>query len=74
MPAGLFKLKVAAFKGDGDAFARYTLAESVPDDLSIRLVETGEGTLWTDLDKTSGLGAPLLDMTRKGKQEEGGKR
>ena len=63
--AGLFKLKVAAFKGDGDAFARYTLAESVPDDLTIRLVETGEGTLWTDLDKATGLGAPLLDAARK---------
>lgn len=63
--AGLFKLKVAAFKGDGDAFARYTLAESVGEDLSIRLVETGEGTLWTDLDKSTGLGAPLLDAARK---------
>lgn len=68
--AGLFKLKVAAFKGDGDAFARYTLAESVREDLTIRLVETGEGTLWTDLDKSTGLGAPLLDATRKAASEK----
>jgi hypothetical protein len=53
--AGLFRLKVDAFRGDSDAFARYTFAQSLPDDLQIRLVQTGPGTFWTDLDGASGL-------------------
>lgn len=68
--AGLFKLKVAAFKGDSDAFARYTLAQSISDEMEIRLIETGPGTLWTDLEKASGISAPLLEQLRKEQQRE----
>ena len=66
--AGLFKLKVAAFKGDADAFARYTFAQALADDLQVRLVQTGEGTFWTDLDRATGLNpatGALLDQKQK---------
>ncbi|HBP23865.1 MAG TPA: hypothetical protein DEA08_39565 [Planctomycetes bacterium] len=50
--AGLFKLKVQAFGGDAAAFARYAFSEALPPDLRIQLVQTGEGTFWTDLHLT----------------------
>jgi hypothetical protein len=52
--AQLFQLKVAAFGGDADAYRRFSFAEGLPDDLAIRLVQSGTGTLWTDL-STAGL-------------------
>ncbi|MBL4847105.1 MAG: hypothetical protein JKY65_16415 [Planctomycetes bacterium] len=61
--AGLFKLKVDAFKGDSAAFARYAFAEALPKDLQIRLVQTGEGTFWTDLNTAGGGG--LLKLWAK---------
>lgn len=69
--AGLFRLKVAAFKGDSDAFARFTLAQSISDDLQIKLVETGPGTFWTDLDRSAGgvLG-PVLDQAKRAQEQE----
>ena len=57
--AGRFALKVGAFNGDSKAFARYAFAESLPEDLQVRLVETGEGTFWTDLDTAAGVGPAL---------------
>ena len=57
--AGRFALKVGAFNGDSQAFARYAFAESLPEDLQVRLVETGEGTFWTDLDTATGVGPAL---------------
>jgi hypothetical protein len=53
--AQLFGLKVAAFGNDAAAFRRYTFATALPDDLGIRLVQQGQGTLWTDLGGTAGL-------------------
>jgi hypothetical protein len=47
--AGLFKLKVTAFGNDSQAFARYAFAQALPQDLKIHLVQTGEGTFWTDV-------------------------
>lgn len=68
--AGLFRLKVAAFKGDSDAFARFTLAQSISDDLQIKLVETGPGTFWTDLDRSaSGALGPVLDQAKRAQDE-----
>jgi hypothetical protein len=52
--ASLFALQVGAFGGDGEAFRRYTFAESLPADLRLRLVQSGTGTLWTDLAGTAG--------------------
>ena len=53
--ASLFRMQVAAFGGDSDAFVRYSFADSLPPDLDIRLVQTGEGTFWTDLDRATQL-------------------
>lgn len=47
--AQLFGLKVGAFGGDAAAYRRYVFADSLPADLAIRLVQSGPGTLWTDL-------------------------
>ena len=51
-----FEYEVQDFGGDSDAFTRYSFAKSLPDDLQIRLVQTGEGTFWTDLNGTAGDG------------------
>jgi hypothetical protein len=53
--AQLFQLKVEAFGGDAAAFRHYAFAESLPADLAIRLVQSGPGTFWTDLEGTAGL-------------------
>ena len=41
--------------GDAAAFRHYAFAEALPQDLGIRLVQSGPGTLWTDLQGTAGL-------------------
>lgn len=66
--AGLFKLKVDAFKGDAAAFSRYAFANSLPKDLQIRLVQTGEGTFWTDLGTADSQGG-LLKLWAKQQAE-----
>ena len=53
--AQLFQLKVQAFGGDAGAFRHYAFVDGLPQDLSIRLVQSGSGTLWTDLGGTAGL-------------------
>lgn len=47
-----FQLKVKAFK-DPAAYNLWTLANSLSDDLSVRILHAGDGTLWTDLDKAT---------------------
>jgi len=51
-----FEMKVAAL-GGAEAYTRYQLAQRLPADLKINIVRTGEGTLWTDLEKTAGAAA-----------------
>lgn len=71
--AGLFRLKVAAFKGDADAFARYTFAQTLPEELQVRLVQTGPGTFWTDLDRSTGLdpvSGALLEQQRRERPQQ----
>jgi hypothetical protein len=53
--AQLFGLKVQAFGGDATAFRRFAFAEALPADLAIRLVQSGQGTFWTDLNGAAGL-------------------
>jgi hypothetical protein len=48
-----FELKVAAV-GDPVSYTRYRLAEVLPAEARVRVVHTGDGTLWTDLEKTAG--------------------
>ncbi|MGE0708741.1 MAG: SPFH domain-containing protein [Planctomycetota bacterium] len=73
--AGLFKLKVGAFGGDERAFSRYAFAEALPPELKIHLVQTGEGTFWTDLRLATGQGlnelwAKQLTEQRRAQQQQ----
>ncbi len=61
------QLKVNAF-GSPTAYTRYQVAQALPADLKVRLVHTGAGTLWTDLEKTAGAAAAgqILQSTPAG--------
>ena len=55
----------AKCNGDSAAFARYAFAKKLRDDLSIRLIQTGEGTFWTDLGKSAvGPVSPVSPVSR----------
>jgi hypothetical protein len=47
-----FKMKVEAL-GDSKAYAWMTFAENLNPDISVRILHSGEGTLWTDLNGDS---------------------
>jgi len=55
------QLKVKAF-GDAEAYNLWTLASGLDEDLSINILHSGPGTLWTDLEKAglSDLGASQI--------------
>jgi len=58
--SGLFQLKMEAFHNDGDAFLRYSLADQLNPAMTLRLFQSGPGTLWTNLDgKNANLFLPL---------------
>jgi hypothetical protein len=65
--AALFGLKVGAFGGDAAAFRHYSFAEALPQDLGIHLVQSGPGTLWTDLAGTAGVDDVVRAKILKGK-------
>jgi hypothetical protein len=52
--AELLALELRAFRGDADAYRRHAFAEALPEGFSLRLVQAGPGTLWTDLEGTAG--------------------
>jgi hypothetical protein len=52
--AGAFALKVKAFGGDADAFRKYAFADGLPEGFTLRLVQSGAGTFWTDIAGTAG--------------------
>ena len=41
------------FNNDANAYLRYTLAESLNPKMSIRLMHSGPGTFWTNMDGKS---------------------
>ena len=43
-----FQLAVEAF-GDPQAYNKWQFAQGLPDEIDLRLLYAGEGTLWTDL-------------------------
>lgn len=47
-----FELKVAAF-GDPVAYNYWTFAEKLNPEVKVNIIHTGEGTLWTDLEKAT---------------------
>ena len=46
--AQLFELAVKAF-GDPSAYTKWQFAQGLPDDIDLKLIYSGLGTLWTDL-------------------------
>ncbi|MCZ6691015.1 MAG: SPFH domain-containing protein [Planctomycetota bacterium] len=64
-----FSAKVKAFGGDAAAFARYEFSLGLSPSFSVRVVHSGEGTLWTDLSRTAGIpnvaGLKFLETTQK---------
>ncbi|NLI76097.1 MAG: hypothetical protein GX442_06600 [Candidatus Riflebacteria bacterium] len=50
-----FERKIRAFGDNPRAYANYMFARQLPDNLQLRLIYSGQGTLWTDLGKTGGL-------------------
>lgn len=46
--AQLFELAVKAF-GDPTAYTKWQFAEGLPDDIDLKMIYSGPGTLWTDL-------------------------
>lgn len=45
----LHKLKMDVFRQDGDAYLRYTMAQQLNPQMKLRLFQSGQGTLWTNL-------------------------
>jgi hypothetical protein len=62
--SSLYKLKMDVFEGNGEAFLRYTLAESLNPKMVVRLFQSGPGTFWTNMDnKNLNLFAPTASPT-----------
>lgn len=51
--ADRFRLAVEAF-GTPNAYNNWVFASGLPDDVQLQLMYAGEGTLWTDMDKSEG--------------------
>jgi len=47
---GLYQMKMEVFQNDPNAFLRYTLADSLNPKMSVRLMHSGPGTFWTNMD------------------------
>jgi len=58
------KLEVAAM-GNPEAYTQYRLAKKLPRNMKISIVHTGDGTLWTDLEKTVGSAAAAKILKQK---------
>jgi regulator of protease activity HflC (stomatin/prohibitin superfamily) len=60
-----FGLAVKAF-GDGAAYTQWQFAEGLPDNINLKMIFAGDGTLWTDLDNIT----PTLPVAQpKGAKE-----
>jgi hypothetical protein len=56
----LFKMQLDVFGRDGDAYLRYAMAEQLNPRLTLRLFQSGPGTLWTNLgDRNMNLFLPV---------------
>ena len=58
------KLEVDAL-GNPEAYTQYRLAKQLPENMKISIVHTGDGTLWTDLEKTVGAAAAAKILKQK---------
>jgi regulator of protease activity HflC (stomatin/prohibitin superfamily) len=62
--AQLFELAVKAF-GDPTAYTKWQFAQGLPDDIDLKMIYSGPGTLWTDLKGVM----PVIDV-KPGKAEK----
>ncbi len=60
-----FGLAVEAF-GSGSAYTKWAFAENLPEDIDLKLLYAGEGTLWTDLKGIT----PTLPLRQPNKKPE----
>jgi hypothetical protein len=77
--SGLYKMKMDVFGRDGgDAYLRYTLAQQLNPKLQLRLFQSGQGTLWTNMGMKNmnfmlPLGGEVKGPGEKAGKEEKGK-
>src|SRR5205085_2413160 len=55
--SSIHKLKLDAFRNDGNAYLRYTMAKELNPKVVLRLFHAGPGTFWTNLE---GKGVSLM--------------
>jgi hypothetical protein len=48
--SNLYKLKLAVFENDANAFLRYSMSEKLSPNLILRLFHSGPGTFWTNME------------------------
>jgi hypothetical protein len=48
--SNLYRLKMAVFENDGNAFLRYAMSEQLSPNLVLRLFHSGPGTFWTNME------------------------
>jgi regulator of protease activity HflC (stomatin/prohibitin superfamily) len=66
--SSLHKMKLDVFKGDGDAYLRYTMAQGLNPALRVRVFQSGPGTFWTNMgDKSMNLMLPVPTEPAKGR-------
>lgn len=53
--SSLVQMKMDAFRSDGQAYLRYSLAEKLSPDLKLRLFQSGPGTFWTNMEGSKGM-------------------
>ena len=49
------RMKMDIFRGEGQSFLRYALAEELNPDLRLRLFQSGPGTFWTNMTGSEGM-------------------
>jgi len=64
--AQLFELAVKAF-GDPMAYTQWQFAKGLPDDIELKMIYSGAGTLWTDMKNLT----PVLNVKPEGVKPEG---
>ena len=68
-------MKLDAFRNDGNAYLRYTLAKELNPKVVLRLFHAGPGTFWTDLKSFQDIGASkVLEQGQQGAQGAAGPR
>jgi uncharacterized membrane protein YqiK len=65
--SSIHQLKLEAFRNDGNAYLRYTLAKEMNPQMVLRLFHAGPGTFWTNLD---GKGVSLMLPAQTGGEKK----